>query len=97
MNGIRMEDGKIFHRRGDTGVIRVRMRLYENAPPFRFREGDKAILTIKKRMHDQPYVLQKETDNGYFAMLHEDTAKLPFGVYWYDMVRVSKLTIQQNL
>lgn len=85
MNSIIIEHGNILHRRGDTGVIRVLMRLYENAPSFRFREGDTATLTIKKKLKDEPFVLQKETEDGYFVMLHEDTAKLPFGVYWYDI------------
>ena len=85
MNGISMLGENIYHRRGDTGVIRVRMKLYENAPPFRFREGDKAVLSIKKRMKDQPYILQKETDDGFFMMRYEDTINIPFGVYVYDI------------
>jgi len=85
MNGILMLGQNIYHRRGDTGVIRVQMKLYENAPPFRFREGDTATLTIKKRLKDQPFILQKETTDGFFVMRHEDTAKIPYGVYFYDI------------
>lgn len=80
MNGIRMIGQNIYHRRGDTGVIRVNMYQIH-----RYRSGDTATLTIKKHLRDEKPILQKETDSGYFAMTHEDTSKIPYGVYWYDI------------
>ena len=83
MSGIRQVGKNIHHRRGDTGVIRVRMDIEgENFP---FREDDVATLTIKKNLKDTEAVLTKQAVDGLFIFRKEDTINLPFGNYWYDI------------
>ena len=91
-NGILMDGENLLCRRGDTGVIRV--RVYPHAPiegfskrgeVYRWREGDTATITIKRKIKDESPILQKESADGFFVFTHDDTKALPFGIYWYDI------------
>ena len=84
MSGIQRVGKNINHVRGDTGIVRVEMETCKGRR-LRFRDGDSAVLTIKKKINDAKPVLQKMTTNGYFVFQHEDTQKLPIGTYWYDI------------
>lgn len=84
MSGIQRVGKNINHVRGDTGIVRVEMETCKGRR-IRFRDGDSAVLTIKKKISDAKPVLQKMTTNGYFVFQHEDTQKLPIGTYWYDI------------
>lgn len=84
MNGIEVRGKNIYHMRGDTGIIDIDMRAY--GFDFPFREGDSAVFSVKKKMTDKGYVLQKHADpNGMFVFFPEDTRLLEPGVYWYDI------------
>lgn len=84
MSGIQRVGKNINHVRGDTGIVRVEMETCKGRR-LRFRDGDSAVLTIKKKISDAKPVLQKLTTNGYFVFQHEDTQSLPIGNYWYDI------------
>ena len=84
MSGIQRVGKNINHVRGDTGIVRVEMETCKGRR-LRFRDGDSAVLTIKKKISDAKPVLQKMTTNGYFVFQHEDTQSLPIGNYWYDI------------
>lgn len=84
MNGITVRGKNIYHMRGDTGIIDVDMRAY--GYDFAFRDGDSAILSIKKKLSDDDYVLQKRADSkGMFVFFPEDTRGIAPGTYWYDI------------
>lgn len=81
--GIVIKGTTVYHRRGDTGIILLDMLIDDT--PFPLREGDKAVLTIKKNVRSSDFLLQKEAIDGYFIFLHEDTQDIPFGDYRYDV------------
>lgn len=84
MNGIEFRGKNIYHMRGDTGIIDI--DLVSWGCDFPFRDGDSAILSIKKKLTDADYVLQKHADsNGLFVFYPEDTQYLEPGNYWYDI------------
>lgn len=90
--GIMMDGENLLCRRGNTGVVSVKIHPHiriedycKKGQPYRWREGDTATLTIKKKLKDESPILQKETSDGNFIFTHDDTKDLPFGVYWYDI------------
>lgn len=83
MNGMKVQGKNITHMRGDTAVMKLDLKI--DGETFALRDGDVATFSVKKKLTDTDYVLQKTAENGYFVFRHEDTQYLPFGSYWYDI------------
>jgi hypothetical protein len=81
--GIDVMGANIFHRRGDTGKLKVNLMIGD--APYVFKDGDNGLFTVKKRIGDEEIVLQKEMADGAFTLLPEDTKDLTPGSYRYDM------------
>lgn len=84
MGGITIKGTTITHMRGDTGVLKL--DIFIDGQPFDFRSGDTAVLSVKKRLKDSDYILQKTmNEDGQFVFVQADTQDIPFGEYRYDI------------
>lgn len=83
MSGMKIQGKNIVHMRGDTAVLNL--NLTANGEPFALREGDSAIFSVKKKLKDSDYLLQKRAEDGKFVFRQSDTQNLPCGAYWYDI------------
>jgi hypothetical protein len=73
-------DNCIYHTRGDTGTVAF-------APTVDgvLIEKYTATFTAKKTFDDDVPVLQKTVDAGMVTFEHDDTNKLAYGTYVYDI------------
>lgn len=83
IGGIEVTGENIFHRRGDTGKLKVNLIIGD--APYVFQDGDTGLFTVKKRVGDDEIILQKEMSDGAFILLPADTKDLTPGSYRYDM------------
>lgn len=80
-----ISENEIHITRGDTGKIDLDIKTSEGEPYVR-DEGDVVKFTVKAAPTDLQYVIQKTIDEeNTFTIEPEDTAKLNYGVYFYDV------------
>ena len=80
-----ISDNEIRITRGDTGKIDLDIKNSEGEPYVR-DQGDVVKFTVKAAPTDLQYVIQKTIDEeNTFTIEPEDTAKLNYGVYFYDV------------
>ena len=72
---INIYNDKIRIVRGDTASLQINFS----------QEVDSAVLSIKKSVNDDEYVLQKQIVDGLLQFTHSDTNNLPAGRYVYDI------------
>lgn len=80
---VKVTDNNIYITRGNTATINI--TLTEDGKPYTLREGDKLILSVKRRYPFNDMVLEKTTTTGSFEFAVIDTYELAFGVYDYDI------------
>lgn len=80
---VKVIDNNIYITRGNTATINI--TLTEDGEPYELREGDKLILSVKRRYPFNDMVLEKITTTGSFEFAVIDTYELAFGVYDYDI------------
>ena len=79
------KDGTIQLTRGDSARISVSITFDENTP-YTVQVGDVVMLSVKKTIADEQYVLQKTMrDDLLFYIEPQDTKSIPFGRYVYDV------------
>lgn len=66
--------------RGDTGALTVNPTIDGEA-----LTDFTATLSVKRKISDTAYVLQKTSTDGKFYFLHDDTENLKTGEYVYDI------------
>ena len=81
---------KIHLTRGDTAYIKVRLKDNsgnDNIPA----EGDKLYFRLKKNIYKDSQILEKEisAEASVLELFPEDTERLEFGTYCYDIVLVT--------
>lgn len=80
-----ISENEIRITRGDTGKIDIDIANSEGEPYVR-DQGDVVLFTVKAAPTDLQYVIQKTIDeDNTFTIEPEDTAKLNYGVYFYDV------------
>lgn len=80
-----ISDNEIRITRGDTAKIDLEIK-DSNGDPYVREEGDVVKFTVKAAPTDLQYVIQKTIDEeNTFTIEPEDTAKLNYGVYFYDV------------
>lgn len=80
---VKVTDNNIYITRGNTATINI--TLTEDGEPYTMREGDKLILSVKRRYPFNDMVLEKITTTGSFEFAVIDTYELALGVYDYDI------------
>lgn len=80
---VKVTDNNIYMTRGNTATIDI--ALTEDGEPYTMREGDKLILSVKRRYPFNDMILEKITTTGSFEFAVIDTYELAFGVYDYDI------------
>lgn len=79
------EDGVVLLTKGDTAYFQVDI-LYDNDSPYIYRDGDKITLSVKKKVTDNMYAIQKVVNGGEVITINpEDTSNLSAGRYVYDV------------
>ena len=84
---------RISITRGDSAEIRMSIRDRVTGKPFIPGPDDRLTFTVKQELSDEAPVVVKTLDNGIvrreqeclLLLVPEDTARLPFGAYWYDV------------
>ena len=80
----KIKDGRIYHLRGDTAEFDVNITL--NGEQLTNYE---AVFSVKRKLSDTEYVLQKKIVDGKVRIEHSETQDLDYGNYFYDIsVRV---------
>ena len=80
-----ISDNEIHLTRGDTGKIDLNIT-DSNGDPYTRNEGDIVTFTVKAAPTDLQPIIQKTIDeDNNFTIEPEDTAKLNYGVYFYDV------------
>lgn len=80
---VKVTDNDIYITRGNTATINI--SLTEDGEPYTMKDGDKLILSVKRRYPFNDMVLEKITSIGSFEFAVIDTYELAFGVYDYDI------------
>lgn len=80
---VKVTDNDIYITRGNTATINI--TLTEDGEPYTLREGDKLILSVKRKYPFNDCVLEKVSTTGSFEFAVIDTYELAFGVYDYDI------------
>lgn len=84
---------RISITRGDSAEIRMSIRDRVTGKPFIPGPDERLTFTVKRELSDEAPVVVKTLDNGIvrreqeclLLLVPEDTARLPFGAYWYDV------------
>lgn len=78
-----VDDTKIFITRGNTAMINV--ELTQDGEPYTLAEGDRLIISVKRKYPFNNIVLDKVSTTGQFLFIVDDTIDLAFGAYDYDI------------
>lgn len=78
-----IDDTKIQITRGDTGIFSVSLT-DEEGEPYDLQEGDTLRFTVRKSPTSGDIFIQK-SDGPEVILSPEDTAKLSYGKYVYDI------------
>lgn len=76
-------DNTIYITRGDTGVINLSLK--KDNGTYIMGEGDVCVLTVKRSVDDRCKLIQKQLEDGQFRIEPEDTRRLEYGTYKYDI------------
>lgn len=84
---------RISITRGDSAQITLTIRDRVTGQPFVPGPDDRLTFTVKRELSDEAPVVVKTLDNGIvrreqeciLLLMPEDTARLPFGTYRYDV------------
>ena len=71
--------------RGDTCVINLAVYESDGETPYEPQAGDTFYLTVKPDINNEYYSIKKEFDNMSIYLSVEDTIKLNFGSYFFDI------------
>lgn len=83
--------------RGDTQPIKFQIK-DNNGNVLKMEDSDELIFTMKKNYNKKEAILQKKLSNGsiqynagyyFITFSHDDTAKLKYGTYVYDIQLMS--------
>lgn len=77
---LKIIDGNIFQKRGDTAEFDINLTVDGRAP-----DRYEAVFSVKKSLSDRSYLFQKNVENGHVRIKHGDTQALPYGKYYYDI------------
>ena len=71
--------------RGDSLIIQISVN--QEGKPYEVKPGDKIRFAMKKDLQDSEPLIMKQIDpqSLQFTIEPEDTKKLEFGKYWYDI------------
>lgn len=84
VGGVEVRGHNIYHRRGDTGCLDV--RLFMGDESYELSDGDSGVFTVKKKKDSDEVVYQKAmTNDGGFILAPADTQGLKPGNYHYDV------------
>lgn len=84
------QNGAIKLTRGDSAEIKIDVS-YENGEKYVVKQGDKLVLTIKKKISDKNALIEKTFgENSTIKIEPEDTKGFTFGVYKYDVELTTK-------
>lgn len=75
---------RISLTRGDTASFKVNLK-NEEGSNYILTDGDKLIFTLKKSTVSEEILIQKNIENGEFKIYPDDTRKLFYGNYVYDI------------
>lgn len=87
---LKVKRNKIFMTRGDTVSLSVDL-VDLNGDPYYLQDGDVAIFRVKRNVCDKKLLIEKELEVSeddnllYLYIEPEDTEKLCFGVYVYEI------------
>ena len=72
--------------RGDTAYLTIPITDTISGNDYEMGEDDVLYFSVKKNINSQEYLFQKEIAGGNtFKILPEDTKRLRFGIYIYDV------------
>lgn len=74
----------IYLIRGDSAEFEIKLRT-RFGKPVTLSEDDKLILTIRKNIKSEEPSLQKEFIKGKIMLTPDDTNRMDFGKYIYDV------------
>jgi hypothetical protein len=84
------QNGEIKLTRGDSAEVKIDVS-YENGEKYVVKQGDKLVLTVKKKTSDKNALIEKAFgENGTVKIEPEDTKGFNFGVYKYDVELTTK-------
>ena len=79
-------DSNIFLTRGDTALLKIDIQDIDGKDFMHTTQSFKLIFTVKKYCGSQYSVIKKVLySTNAFELEPEDTNKLPFGEYFYDV------------
>lgn len=79
------QNGEIKLTRGDSAEVKIDV-FYENGEKYVIKQGDKLVLTLKKKTSDKNALIEKTFgESGTVKIEPEDTKGFNFGVYKYDV------------
>lgn len=82
---LKVEDYTIYLVRGDSAYLQV-IVYNQNGTQYIVKDDDELVFSMKKKITDNNYSLQKQCDiNGYMYLEPEDTEVLEPGRYVYDV------------
>lgn len=83
---------KIIMTRGDTAKFNVTIKYLNNGVTYRPNESDTIRFSVKKYISDKSPVIIKEVPVSSMILVidPQDTEKLNFGLYHYDMELVKE-------
>lgn len=77
-------NNEIFLIRGDSAEFELKLRS-KVGKPIQLTEDDKLLFTVRKSVKSEEFSLQKEFVNGKISLAPEDTERMEFGKYLYDV------------
>ena len=82
---LKIIDGIIHIRRGDSGNISVTIK-DEDGEPYVIEDGDTLYLTVRKKADRSDEILAQLTSyDGEFYFMPSDTDNIPIGKYSFDI------------
>lgn len=80
-------DSNIFLTRGDSALLKIDIQDIDGKDFMHTTQSFNLIFTVKKYCESKYFVIKKtlENNSNTFELEPEDTNKLPFGEYFYDV------------
>lgn len=79
-----IQNNNISLTRGDTAIFRLVIKTADGMD-YAVSGSDSVLFTVKRSTRDKFILIQKNAVQGVITLYPEDTADLPYGVYWYDV------------
>lgn len=70
--------------RGDTGYFDI-VIVDENGEEYQVQSGEQLLFTLKVSVYADEVILQKTINSQQLVISHEESAKLNYGTYVYDV------------